>query len=605
MAWGHSIAEEIRNNLDITELVREYVPELTKSGRNFRARCPFHSERTPSFFVNPEIGLYKCFGCGEGGDVIRFLSKIENIAYSEAIKLLAQRVGIELAPQKQELSQESEKRDRLFALIDTAATFYEEALRSSGSKGAPAAYLKERGLTPETVKRFRLGYSPRTGDTALESSLRKGFTIEELTACGLVTLSEKSGNYRDVFSGRIVFPVFDNYGRITGFGGRILPDAGELSAPRAEAPKYLNSADTPLFSKGHLLYGAFQGKTAMRDKKAVIIVEGYMDVLALHQAGLAWTVAPLGTALTPDQAKYIKRFATETVLVMDPDDAGLAAARRAIDVLLSQDIYPKVAVLPGGLDPDEYINEEGREAFSDCVSTARDWLDFCINKQGGAGILEFTQRAQIAEELLTLISRTGNEIYKREWIHRVALGLKLDEQGLLAQTNKLKKRQNKPWASTNIQQVSNVQDTGRVRTIEEEIIQLLKNNSVWPHISLSPEHFMDQRCAMVFKRMQEVMASHGNVPVNVIIEGMNDADIAWLSGLFMEERVLLEDPAARVTQLLENLKSQKLEQRRRILGQEIASMMDGQTPLDQNKVAEYRKLTNKLKAQKGEIILNG
>jgi DNA primase len=335
--------ESIRSRVDIVELVRDFVPQLQRAGRNFKARCPFHQERTPSFVVTPERQSFHCFGCGAGGDVFSFLMKMESLSFTEAAEKLAARAGVEIVRKEEPLGPADAEKLKIKELLETAAAFYHQTLLKSAVAEPARRYLASRKVSPETIAKFRLGYAPKSGDVAVRAQ-RKGFSRELVVRAGLA--SERASGLRDYFFDRVLYPIQDAKGSCVGFGARALGEA---------MPKYLNSPESPVFSKGRVLYGLFQGLADVRKVRRIVLMEGYMDVMAAHQFGLTIACAPLGTALTLDQVALLKRYAGEAVVVFDADRAGQSAALRSAELLLASGLGVRIASVPEGKDPDEFL----------------------------------------------------------------------------------------------------------------------------------------------------------------------------------------------------------------------------------------------------------
>ncbi|MGB9561214.1 MAG: DNA primase, partial [bacterium] len=347
---------------DFLGLVSEYT-RLRKSGKDYVGLCPFHNEKTPSFHVNVELGLFHCFGCGKGGDIITFLREKENLSYKEAIIYLAKRAGIPIP--KKEGKTDSEK-EQLIEINNLACEFFEKSLYTPS--GRPALqYLLSRGLMKKTIELFRLGFAPFTEDALLNFLLDKGFTKDIVMQSGLVKL--KGDKLCDAFYGRIIFPIFSQTGTVVGFGGRVFADGDDR-------PKYLNSPETKLYHKSELLYGFHLTKKGIREKEEAILVEGYMDFLSLYEAGFDNVVASSGTALTPSQASILKRYTDKVVIAYDGDMAGNLATIRAIKIFLNVNITPFILRIPNELDPDSFIHKSGSVSFQSLVSNAPDWFEY-------------------------------------------------------------------------------------------------------------------------------------------------------------------------------------------------------------------------------------
>lgn len=365
--YTDGIAQVVLEKVDILDVVQRYVP-LKRTGRNYKALCPFHHEKTPSFVVTEERQRFHCFGCGESGDAIAFVMKMENLDFIDCIEYMADQYNIDLEPYKvdgKDLGMK-ERRETLLEINRTAAKGYYNRL-----KRAPEAmaYLESRRISPETLRRFGIGFAPEEWDFILRH-LSTRFARKDLLEAGLIIKRDKSEGHYDRFRNRVIFPILDIRGRVIGFGGRVLDDS---------QPKYLNSPDTPVFNKSYHLYGMNYARSHLGDEKRLIIVEGYMDVISLHDKGIRNVAASLGTALTEGHGKLIDRYASEVVLLYDSDQAGIKATRRAIEVLSPFNLTLKVLALPQGYDPDDYVKEYGKEALLEAVNAARDAVDYMLD----------------------------------------------------------------------------------------------------------------------------------------------------------------------------------------------------------------------------------
>ena len=345
--------QQVKDRLSIVDVVSQYV-KLDRAGSTLRARCPFHAEKTPSFFVSAERGTFHCFGCGEGGDIFTFVEKIEGLDFKGALKVLADKAGVEIVYEKGG-KEKKDERERLFELMEVATIFFMSKLSDDAKK-----YLRERGMKDATIKEFRLGFAGASWTEASDFLKKKGFSDKEIIEAGVGKKGDRGT--LDKFRNRIMFPIADSAGRVIGFSGRIF---GEKASP--EAPKYLNSPETPLFHKSRILYGFDKAKLAMRKLQCAVLVEGQMDLLASHQAGWGNTVAVSGTAFTPEHASLVKRMTDNLVLALDADEAGIKAAGRAARAALQGGLNVKVARLPSGLDPADLILKEGAEKWKEAI----------------------------------------------------------------------------------------------------------------------------------------------------------------------------------------------------------------------------------------------
>jgi DNA primase len=407
--------DDLKDRADLVRIIEPYAP-LKKKGVNWMGCCPFHQEKTPSFSVNPAKGFYKCFGCGKGGNAFTFLMEMEGLNFPEAIKRVAEMTGIPLPePVDDKQYQQNKKRreekkqlsDQIVELNQVAMEFWEAELQAKGAKAKAAReYLAKRGIDEATQKAFRIGYSPDSWD-ALLSHLKEKVGDERLIEqSGLVSVNEEKERVYDRFRGRIMFPVLDVNGRPVAFGARALG---------SEEPKYLNSPETPAYTKGNHLYGLFQSKNEVRVKKFAILVEGYLDLIALHQFGVKNTAASLGTAFTTEHAKLLGRFTKRVVINYDGDSAGVKAARKAIDVLLPADFEIKVLVLPGGQDPDDFVRQSGPEAYNAARGGAVAYLQFVlVSAMTGRSLTNPKHKADAIEEVLPLLAHIKNPIQRRD-----------------------------------------------------------------------------------------------------------------------------------------------------------------------------------------------
>ena len=349
--------DTLRQKVDIVEVISEYVP-LRKSGRSYVGLCPFHNERTPSFSVSPERQVYHCFGCGAGGTVFRFLMDIEGISFAETVSLLAERCGIPLPDSLHAPAPRSPKLERYRQAHDLAAKAFNHILMNTDAGVQALHYLLSRGISRTTMATFQLGYAPPSGRAMMSFLQQKGFSAEELIACGLAV--DLGGELVDRFRGRVIIPIADRRGQVVAFGARALDDDAK--------PKYLNSPEYELFHKGRMLFNVHRARKAIRRERRALLLEGYMDVLAVAQAGIECAVATLGTSLTEEQAQLLKADCDKVVIAYDGDEAGRKATVRAIDVLEQAGVTPVVLRLPDGMDPDEYIRAHGARAFERMLS---------------------------------------------------------------------------------------------------------------------------------------------------------------------------------------------------------------------------------------------
>ncbi len=354
---------EVKDRLAVDEVVGEYV-QLKPAGRNLKGLCPFHNEKTPSFTVSPDKGIYHCFGCGQGGDIFTFVEKIEGLSFREALEMLARKAGVDLPEQGQDGGESAKKhKQRLYEALDTASQYYH--IQLSRDETARDYVLNTRGYTKETVKLFKLGWAPGSGSKLANFLKDRGFSKQEMLDAGLVRM--RGSSLQDVFRGRVVVPFFDGQGRIVGFTGRVIGDG---------MPKYLNTQQTKVFDKSRFVFGLFQAKESMRRENEAVVVEGNLDVLSSHQAGVRWVVAMSGTAVTLHQLKQLSRFTKSIVFAFDSDSAGIAATERAIPIAQEAGVDLSIVTLPNGEDPDDVIRKDP-QSWKDLIESKKyvvDWL---------------------------------------------------------------------------------------------------------------------------------------------------------------------------------------------------------------------------------------
>jgi len=415
------VLEHIRSSVDIVEVVSEYVP-LKKRGRNFVGLCPFHTEKTPSFSVNPELQIYHCFGCSVGGNVFSFLMELERVSFPEAVRSVAQRAGIELpdAPTEGEAPESS---DDLYAANEFAQRYFAHLLRKDPRAEGAREYLKSRRISEETVERFGLGYALGVWEDLLSQARKRSLSDETLERAGLA-LPRKGGGRYDRFRNRAMFPIFNVSGRTVAFGARALAADQE--------PKYLNSPETPIYHKSSTLYGLHLAKQAIRGEGRTIIVEGYTDLLRLVQVGIENAVATAGTALTEEHARILKRHAGQAVIVYDADQAGSAASVRGIDVLLAADLDARVVSLPEGHDPDSFVLERGPAEFLSLLDRSQPVLEYKLEVIGASSDLSTVDgKAAAVSSLAETIAKVRSEVKRSLLVREISERFGVDERAIL------------------------------------------------------------------------------------------------------------------------------------------------------------------------------
>ena len=548
------VIQRIRERADIVEVVGSHL-SLSKTGQNYKGLCPFHSEKTPSFTVSPSRQIFHCFGCGEGGNVFSFLMKIDGAPFPAVVRTLGEKYGIEVDQQavSPAARQRTETRERLFAVNRDAAEFFRRTLLEPSAQPA-RAYLEKRGMASSTIAQFGLGYAPAGWDLALNALTKNGAKVEDLALAGLIVPREQAGRqgtapgYYDRFRGRVMFPIHDLQKRVIGFGGRIIGD-GE--------PKYLNSPETPLFSKSRTLYGLDIAREAITQADQVVIVEGYFDAIALHQAGLSNVVATLGTALTTEHIELIRRFTHHVVLVFDPDAAGVRAALRTMDLFLESGLTVQVVSLPAGDDPDTFVRGQGLDALVAVIRKAPSLLEFTVEgslRTGRQGSVE--ERVRCVEEVLLLLRKIKNPVEKNASIRHVADQLDLDEKVLLERYRTLGVR--RP-AAKNSDTEAAAAVPARLPKDEEVLLQLLLHEKCTSEMlaQLAATDFTDPRARRLVSLAQSAM-EQGQTIHAVLADADSDPASEALSRALSLSEFPFDDVTAAFQQSFTTLKLRRL-----------------------------------------------
>ena len=418
MAEAGSFAEKGKQQAEIIRVIGEYV-RLKKTGQNFTGLCPFHQEKSPSFAVHPVRQIYHCFGCGVGGDVFKFVMEVDKCSFPEAIRTVAEKCGIPI-PRPREHSpeerQENQQRAGLVEMHREAAAFFVRQLHEAAEGKVAAAYLEDRGMDRAATTRFGLGFAPSSGD-ALLRQLKSKYSEKLLEASGLLS-RDQSGRFYDRFRRRIIFPISNEAGKIIAFGARAMGD---------EQPKYLNSPETPIYSKSKVLYHLDRAKEGLRQSDFAILVEGYMDAIAVARAGLTNVVASCGTSLAEPQIKLLGRFTRRVIVNYDPDTAGQAATERSLVLLLEKEFDVRVLALPGGADPDKFLKEHGADAYKKLLSQAPPYLDYLIGRARKMDRTTASGKVAALNYLMPYVQRLPDRLLRSEWATRIASELRVDE----------------------------------------------------------------------------------------------------------------------------------------------------------------------------------
>jgi DNA primase len=506
--------QELKLRNDIEGVISSYTP-VKRRGRNLVCLCPFHNEKTPSFTIYPENQSFYCFGCGAGGDVITFVRRAENLEYIEAVKFLADRAGLAM-PEDGYDDRAAKLKARVLEINRETARFYFSCLMSPAGRQA-LEYLRGRGLSDSTIRRFGLGYAPDSWDMTLRHLLSKGFSREELAAaCIAVQSSRNKDRYFDQFRGRVMFPIIDIRGNVIAFGGRIMGEGG---------PKYLNSPDTPVFKKSRNLFALNFAKSTKENR--LILAEGYMDVVALHQGGFGNAVATLGTALTGEQARMIAQYADTVVIAYDSDGAGQTATKRAINIFGEIGLKVKVLSMTGAKDPDEYIKKYGAQRFKLLLDGSSGAMDFEIAKLKAKYDLETDEgKVGYLKEFVAFMAGIRNEIERDVYVSRTAEELRVEKSTLLLQISHIIRQ--------------------RARSAEKKQARDLSTFAVDPKDRLDPERSRNIRAALAEERLIAVLFKNPDYREHILaqiapeefVTAFNRQVFAFMCGRLKEEKSL-------------------------------------------------------------------
>lgn len=529
MLYEQYFIDDLRDRADLVRIIEPYAA-LKKKGKDWMACCPFHQEKTPSFSVSPSKGFYKCFGCGKGGNAYTFLMEMEGLNFPEAIRRVAELSGVQLpepvddkqfAKSKKQTDEKKKLADQVIELNAIALEIWEAELQSDNPKAKAAReYLESRGILPEIQKMFHIGYSPDSWDMLLNLLRNKIGDDNLIEQSGLVSVNEEKDRVFDRFRGRIMFPVLDVNGRPVAFGARAMGD---------DQPKYLNSPETPAYVKGRHLYGLFQSREEIRRKKFAILVEGYLDLIALYQFGITNAAASLGTAFTPEQARLLSRFSKKVVINYDGDAAGIAAARKAVEVLFERDFEIKVLVLPGGSDPDDFIREHGPEAYNEMRGKAFSALNFVMD---GAirdrSLANARQKAEAIEEVLPVLSLIKNPIQKRESFDQAMNFFRVDDAGFKRELWQAVKNGSRSEAESVKKQISRAARP-KMTVAEQHLLELLVfdaelREAVLP--ILEETDYQALATAEVFKALMDLHARNSPITLENLVRIVDDEELA-------------------------------------------------------------------------------
>jgi DNA primase len=549
-----SVLEEIKNRLDIVDLISEYV-NLKHAGQNWKGLCPFHTEKTPSFTVSPSKQIYHCFGCNSGGDIFSFLVKYENVSFPEAVNILAKKAGVTIKSSQKDAVKTGEK-EILLNIHKDAVSFFQQHLAKNEKANR---YLIERGIDIKAQKLFCIGYAPKTWNALLNYLAGKGYKTEVAKKAGLATQGTK-GVY-DTFRDRIMFPIYDLKGDVIAFGGRAI---------NGDEPKYLNSPETIIFNKRMVLYGLQRAKDSIKETGCALFMEGYLDVITSHVHGFTNSVAPLGTAFTQEHGKLIKRFVEDVILVFDSDDAGRKAAKNAANILFESGLNVKILALPDREDPDSFLRKNGREAFQELLQHPLSIIDFYMLLKG--------DRRSIAHEAIQTIFRISDRVLQGHYVKTLSEKLRINEFFIIEELKKLKKN-NKSQETKAVSKAPS-----RPKSLDEiyifKLLLQLPERSGEIADTFSEEDFKHATTKSVFKKVKA-----GLTDFNELLSRSEGEEKDFLTEVSLRED--FENPEKALEDCINRMKGNK----RKILLQEL----QGKT-----REAEAKKDFNLLKALQAE-----
>ncbi len=497
---------EIKNLTNIVEVISDYL-SLRKVGRNYVGLCPFHSENKASFTVSPEKQIYHCFGCGAGGNVFNFLMRYHNLSFPEVIKELARKHGVILPFRKKTVyeQQQDELRSRILNINRLAAEYYQETLDVDPRGTKARVYLNNRGISREAISEHRLGYARESWNDLRNFFQKKGISLDLVERAGLL-ISKEAGGYYDRFRDRIIFPIIDVYGEVVGFGGRVLDDS---------VPKYINSPETPIYHKGHSLYGLNVAKDFIRKEGCFLVVEGYFDLLALHTQGIKNVVSTLGTALTRDHIRRLKGYTSQGVIVFDSDQAGLNAALRSLSLFLEENVTAKILVLPQGLDPDNYIFQFGNESFKKVLKNASPLFEFFLDRVLKRFGVSVEGKIGMLKELVPVLANIRNPLEQSVYVKKVAETLDVEE-GIVYKA--VKGFHNGKSPEIRMGEVT-------ITSPDQKIIQFLINHPQYFPIFVKEniiDDLDDKDLVQIGTSMKDLFHKSGHIDIGLLVQKLED-----------------------------------------------------------------------------------
>ncbi|MDQ6767695.1 MAG: DNA primase [Candidatus Eremiobacteraeota bacterium] len=583
MPFHGSLVQEIQTKVDLLAYVSQYVT-LRKRGREYVGLCPFHAEKTPSFSLNAEKGVWHCYGCNAGGDLVTFVKRYENVEFPDAIRMLATRAGVELH-ESEDFRRRRSEREAIYEANAVAKNYFVDALHKMGEA---REYVQRRGLGEASCEQFSVGYAPDSWEGLVNALTRARIDLQLAVRAGLISMRQNESGYIDFFRGRLMLPVFNLTGEVIAFGGRSLGD---------EQPKYLNTRNTSVYTKGQHVYGLHLARRAAAAQEALIVVEGYLDCLALHQAGFGNTVASLGTAFTVEQARELRRVANNLYLCFDGDAAGQAATARSIDMLVDEGLMVRVARLPDGRDPDSIVLEDGPDAFSGLIKASQPWIDFKIELACNRISRQFASKAEIAREAMSVIAQVRDPIERDQYVKTMARKLDVSESSLRALRPSVVPQMRAPADSAQATH-RRVPPPMHALSVERELVALVLVQPKFIEAvagRISGEDFADDEMARAFTALLRQRGDLGR-GINPLTLLADESNIAELTRLALSSPPLQPDEEQqRLDRILERFERQRLERRLSNVDAEMNRLLTAGKSVPEPLRDEYNSLAAKLR----------
>jgi len=539
-----NILNEIQDKCDIVEVISNYV-SLKPSGRNFKACCPFHHEKTPSFIVSPDKQIYHCFGCNSGGNVFNFVKEYEKMDFIDAVKMLAEKTGVKLPEYRSNDDQDASIVSAVYSVNDVAANYYSNLLEKLGPSSEPKRYIAKRGLDASVIKKFRLGYADSSWKALLDYLSARGVKQDTILKAGLA-IRGKDNSYYDLFRNRVIFPIFDARDRVMGFGARVMDET---------LPKYINSPETAVYKKGQHLYGLNFAKADIKEKNFAVITEGYLDVITCHQYGVNNAIASLGTALTTEQIRLLKRYTHNVVMLYDADQAGEMASLRGLDLFLEEGMNVKIATLEKGHDPDSFLRKSGKEKFDEFIKKSKSLFTYKLDilKQR-FNTQEPESKAETIKEMLSTIHRVRNAIIKAEYIKLLAQELFVKEDAVWEELKKIKNRPqaagHRPQATKKNIEISPAEKILAKLMLEDfNIVKIVRGE-------LKPSDFRNQDIKNIAEALFSIDMEDGAIDIKKLINSMGDLVPQNVISFIANEDVDIRDKEKNVCDCIMTIKKE-------------------------------------------------